>query len=611
MATDLGLPPGFVLDEPKATTPPPAPSTQQPQGALPPGFVVDQPTQDEPGLLSRIGEFAGEAAMNIPVGLGRLGVGAVQLGAELAGQEELSRRIGEQVQREREAEGEISTAAKVGRFVGETAPFLPVGAGLGAVRGGIAASGAIGALTPTEEGGIQERGEQVLTSGALGGVGGAAARGIGAVARQVGGAVKRLFTASKPEDVLARRLSPEQTSELLARLREAPADSPITIPDIAGDEVRGLTRAVGKFAGAKDIVTDALEGRSVAAVERVSNQLSKDISPVENYFASLDDLAKARSEIAGPIYQRAFAKDTRLNRAQNKELFEQLKPELREARNFFRISDDVPDNSIVMLDAAKKSLDDKIGAAIRGGENQRARALTDIKSQLVNKLDELNPDYKKARQVFSDFASIENAQQQGLQFNRLRPEELRRLFKKFPTSEKEAFRIGVRENLQKVVASTVEGADPAKRIFGNTFKRNQLRAIFDSDSKFKSFEKKMRDEIAAAETKFRVLGGSRTDINLATDAQFIDQIASGASIAGGNKAELVRSVTNAVKNRAAGLSEKNAKQLATILTDRTRGIEALERIAAAEKNEIQKRVISDFIRTLRPEVLATSAIIGE
>ena len=123
---------------------------------------------------------------------------------------------------------------------------------------------------------------------------------------------------------------------------------------------------------------------------------------------------------------------------------------------------------LLMLDAAKKSLDDKIGKAIRQGERQEARALTEIKNELVSKLDNLNPDYKKARKVFSDFASIESAQKQGLQFSKMRPQELKRFLKNLDPSEKEAFRIGARENLQKIVSSTSEGADPAKRIFGNS-----------------------------------------------------------------------------------------------------------------------------------------------
>ena len=51
------------------------------------------------------------------------------------------------------------------------------------------------------------------------------------------------------------------------------------LPDVAGDEVKGLTRAVGAMpGGTKQLVSDALNNRSEGAVERVSQQLSKNIS---------------------------------------------------------------------------------------------------------------------------------------------------------------------------------------------------------------------------------------------------------------------------------------------------------------------------------------------
>jgi hypothetical protein len=562
-----------------------------------------QPTQAEPSFLSRVGE----AVLEFGPGLGELAAGGFQRGAELFGREDISGRIGEQIARERE---QLTAAQKVGRAAGQIIGTAPVGAGRALIPAGAIAGGTLGALTPTEEGTREEAAKQIATGAALGAVGGAVIGG----ATKVGGAAvrgaKKLFTATKPQDILARRLPAGQTADLLEQLKTATPDSPVILPDIAGDEVRGLTRAVGKVSGgARDVVTDALEGRSTKAVERVSNQLAKDISNVDSYFGNLDDIAKARSEVAAPLYEKAFSKGIILDKAANKELFRKIAPDIKSARTNFRIGDEIADNSIVMLDKAKQSLDDKIGAAIRQGERQQARALGQIKSDLVSKLDELSPDYKKARQVFSDFSSIENAQQQGLQFSKLRPEELKRSLKGLSTGERDAFRIGVRENLQKVVSSTPEGSDPAKRIFGNSFKKAQLKEVFPDEKSFKSFEKRMIDEINAAETKFRVLGGSRTDINLADEEQFLRKIAeTGGAVATGGKLPALNAAVSSIKNRFSGVSDKNAKALADILINRKNSISALENILAKENSQLQKRLIGEYMRSVRPELLVTQTI---
>lgn len=591
---------------------------------------------EQPTFLQRTAGNIGDFAKGLKSGVENVGLGIIQTAADLGvgfqgaksllatlrpdlekeimafTSEDISDVIGKRTARKRERAEEEGLGFRAGEVTGEIAPFLPVGAKAGLVRGGALGGAAVAGLAPQERPEEVSRIAETALGAGIGAATGGLLRGAGVGARAIKRGAKRVFTATKPEDILAARLPEQQTAQLLDQLKTAAPDSPVVLPDIAGDEVQGLTRAVGKLSGGgKDVISEALEARSVKAVERVSNQLAKDISSVDSYFGSLDDIAKARSKVAAPIYERAFARKTTLNPVKDAKLLDKIAPDIRAARAKFRIGDEVADNSIVMLDSAKKTLDDKIGKAIRQGEKQEARALQEIKSELVTKLDELNPDYKKARQVFSDFATIENAQVEGLNFSKKTPQELRSFFKNLSTGEKDAFRIGVRENLQNVVAKTPEGADPAKRIFGNSFKRNQLKAVFKDDKSFKDFERRLTDEIKAADTKFKVLGGSRTDINIANDAQFIDEIVRGGRALGGSKTELIGAVATSLKNRAAGLNNKNAKQLAEILVSREKSIAALESILKKEKAGVQKRLIEDVINEVRPSILTTKFITEE
>ena len=601
---DIRLPDGRIIKNvPEGTT-----KEQLTQKLINRGLLSGQEDfiQKDKSLLSKIGTATVEGLAGFTEGLGRAAVGATQLGAELLGQEEFAGKIGQQVAREKELEKDDPTARKVGRFIGGIAPALPVGAGMGLIRGGIAGGAAAELIEPTEKGTAKERVEQVALGAGLGGLTGGALLGAGKTIKGTAGLVKRQFVATKPEDILAKGIRPEDAQPILDKLQEGKIS---VIPDVAGDEVRGLTRSIAKLPQAKDVVTDALDQRSFGAVKRVSEQLSKDISPVGAYFGNIDDLAKARSEVAAPLYENAFKQNTTLDINKNRELFNKIAPDIADAKNKFRLSSDISDNSIVMLDAAKKSLDDKIGRAIRQGERQEASILQGIKKELVSKLDQLNPDYKKARQVFSDFASIQNAQEQGLDIVKkgITAEQVKRMIKEMSVAEKDAFRIGLREGLDRVVRNTSIGNDPAKKIFNDLSIVDKIKAALGDGKKFTDFKKRMQEEIAAADTRFKVLGGGRLDFNLSQD-DVLDKIVSGVEVARGGKTEILRVTVNALRNRAAGLNKKNAKQVAEILVNREKGIEALQNIINKEQSKTQQRILKDFVRSLRPEVLGSQAL---
>lgn len=778
---DIRLPDGRIIKNvPEGTT-----KEQLTQKLINKGLLSGQEDflRQDKSLLSKIGTATVEGLAGFTEGLGRAAVGATQLGAELLGQEEFAGKIGQQIAKEKELEKDDPTARKVGRFIGGIAPALPVGAGMGLIKGGIAGGAAAELIQPTEEGTAKERVKQTAIGAGLGGLTGGALLGAGKTIKGTAGLVKRQFVATKPEDIIAKGIRPEDAQPILDKLQEGKIS---VIPDVAGDEVKGLTRSIAKLPQAKDVVTDALEQRSFGAVKRVSEQLSKDISPVGAYFGNIDDLAKARSEIASPIYKRAFEQNTTLDIKKNKELFRKISPDIADARKEFRLGpppmklkeptiskedlikkasgasgiedekvlleiadsykkalnqfnqnkpkrliqyikeeggisdyrgelkslginnktlpgflrkdgtegvglDDVglrlqeagffserptinqvldlidqdlrgknvfvpsekqrlydeastyldqfdrsgldieainllksnkssfkkgdinknriANNSIVMLDAAKKILDDKIGTAIKQGERQKASILQGIKKELVSKLDELNPDYKKARQIFSDFASIQNAQEQGLEIVKkgITAEQVKKMIKEMSVAEKDAFRIGLREGLDRIVRNTSIGNDPAKKIFNDLSIVDKIKAALGDGKKFTDFKKRMQEEIAAADTRFKVLGGSRSDFNLSQD-DVLDKIVSGAEVARGGKTELLRVTVNALKNRAAGLNKKNAKQVAEILVNREKGIEALQNIINKEQSKTQQRILKDFVRSLRPELLGSQAL---
>lgn len=117
--------------------------------------------QPQQSFLGKVGE----ATLELGPGLGELAVGAVQRGAEIFGQEDFSRRLGEQQAKEREG---LTTPQKVGRVAGQILGTAPIAAGGSLLAGAVKGSAAIAALTPTEEGTAEAAVKQIGTGIATG-----------------------------------------------------------------------------------------------------------------------------------------------------------------------------------------------------------------------------------------------------------------------------------------------------------------------------------------------------------------------------------------------------------------------------------------------------------
>lgn len=491
-------------------------------------------------------------------------------------------------------------ATGAGDIIGQMAPL----AGAGLLKGAALAGG----LKPQEE--VQSPGSALLdrtkgaaTGAAEGYIGGKALAGAGKVIKAVApaiakgvaatpGMVTRVATGRDADQILAERIR----GNLGSVLEDLEKGEISTLADVGDRNVRALARRVGKVSDdALNIVDSALKGRSNSAVERVSKDLSKSISHADNYFNTLDDIVSARRTLAAPLYTKAYKEAPQINSTRINTLLEDQRmiDAINDAKSNLGVRAEAPANSLETLDGAKKSIDDIIGESLRAGKNQKAASYQILKQELVKELDAASPTYAQARKVFSDHASIENAQKMGLDIFKKQPQEIKNLVKNLDNTQLEALKIGAREALQRTVLKTRTGADPAKRIFGNSVQQQQLKALFNNPKEYAQFEKRMNEEIRAADTKFEVLGGSRTDYNIADDGAFIDSAIKAAE-QGITKTAIdktVGAISNAISRRYIGLTNQNANELAHILTDRGAGIDAVKRLIAAEKSLPQKRLM--------------------
>lgn len=207
----------------------------------------------------RLGEFA----KGIPQGLGNIAVGAVQAATDLGegaargiekaiygdnalepnSKSNFGGRLAESVRQRNAEQAKLPTSERVGIVAGQTAPFLPIGSGLGLVKGAAASGAALSALSPKEEAGFQNRavdtvedaGVSALTAGGIKLGGALASKTIDLakpVAKYVGAkfspsrAMREELSAEKAVDMVKTGLKKEGISadELLQKMEQNGTD---------------------------------------------------------------------------------------------------------------------------------------------------------------------------------------------------------------------------------------------------------------------------------------------------------------------------------------------------------------------------------------------------
>ncbi|MFW9872119.1 MAG: hypothetical protein ACFFG0_03380 [Candidatus Thorarchaeota archaeon] len=601
MAKNIKIPEGFVLDEPK-------------QAKIPEGFVLDQPEQPQ-GRLEKIGGFLKEAFTGAgPVSLpGQRALLGAEAEAARGAQDIIGKGIGLAGKGISALTPDIieEPIKKTIKNLGIRALENPiVQTGLKAIQGGmdlysdfkqkypeqaqiLEDVGAVASVLPFAGPASKFVGKVATPIGKTAKFAGKAVIGKGIVApakftfgtAPIG--IARAVKGATPVQILRERINPQQAKMLLRKLIKSGDDSVALLPDIGGEEIRGLTRAAGRIpGGAKEIVSTKLKIRSASANKRVNKALNNFLSDQE-FFGSLDDVIANRTKASAPFYEEAAGKivpKKSLTKFLNDQRF---KSALKKAQREFNLDPKLAPNAVESLDAVKKVWDDTIGSAYKAGKNQKARAFREFKNDMLKVIDKEVPEYATARSIFSDYSQLKSAQELGLNFKKYSPVQLRKQLAGFTDGEKSAFRVGVKENLRKIVDQTSEGADPAKRIFGNPEIKNSLKAIFKKED-FHKFQRKMIEEIRGAETKFNVLGGSRTDYNIVDLGKGINQAKSIAKDPRFSNIidKVSEKFVTPLIDRFQGLDPQSAKALAQVLTDKKKSIEVLKELAKEKKKFI-------------------------
>lgn len=252
------------------------------------------------------------------------------------------------------------------------------------------------------------------------------------------------------------------------------------------------------------------------------------------------------------------------------------------------------------LDLMKQAMDDlvKEGRVQGIGANEQA-ALKGYRERYVKRLDELNADYKPARDAFGGPAKSLEAMDAGRSFLKEDAEVTAKDLTAMPPGDQLMFRVGVLQALKDKLGNTPVTYDAAAN--AGLLKPAQLekfKAVFPSQEAYADFVNKLQNEQTMFQTRAAAMGNSTTAKQLAAmqDAGTDPLAQAVAQTVSGNALGAAKSAYDAVMKWGGEgkLNEDTANAIASILLsmDKRAYPAILKGLSDAEK----RKILADTLR---------------
>lgn len=223
------------------------------------------------------------------------------------------------------------------------------------------------------------------------------------------------------------------------------------------------------------------------------------------------------------------------------------------------------------------------------GESADTGALKAASDSIRKQLKALVPGYEETVDKWAGKTQALDALQLGVKAARGDARITSNLVGDMSDSEREFFRIGLADQLQYLVSKTPDGANVAKRIFGDQNARRNIAQAFDSRSAFNEFRKTIAQETNFYNTATQVLRGSQTasrEAGMAEQAKEIGAATLEGAKEGGVQGGLISGGKAAAKGIMAAVTQPEAmrSQLGRALftRDPQKQREVIERIKAMQ-----------------------------
>jgi hypothetical protein len=369
-------------------------------------------------------------------------------------------------------------------------------------------------------------------------------------------------------------LSPTEAQQALDELRRIGVPNPV-IADL-GKSLNDLAySAYTVQSAAKGATKEFLENRLIDQPNDIVKGLVEKAGLAKNVngFEYLEALTANQSRLASQAYPEAYSKAINAvpfrkfidrdvftkaygEAVKRADVYGQKLPDLASIRNAQSVPTDVLHQIKMGLDRIVDAETDNITKKMSGYGSDVVK----VKNEFNDLIKSLNPEYKKANAEFADAERIKNAFKMGEDYQKLNPAEAASKIKKLTSDEKEAFRLGVMADVNERLGN-FKGGDFTKQIFKSENQKLLLRNAFPDQASYNEFSQYVKGLNRQAETKQRVLGGSRTDENKAVreEASLLGSLAQAS--ASGDLVSLLRSGASALTSRAKGISSESSEAL--------------------------------------------------
>ena len=369
-------------------------------------------------------------------------------------------------------------------------------------------------------------------------------------------------------------LSPTEAQQALDELRRIGVPNPV-IADL-GKSLNDLAySAYTVQSAAKGTTKEFLENRLIDQPNDIVKGLVEKAGLAKNVngFEYLEALTANQSRLASQAYPEAYSKAINAvpfrkfidrdvftkaygEAVKRADVYGQKLPDLASIRNAQSVPTDVLHQIKMGLDRIVDAETDNITKKISGYGSDVVK----VKNEFNDLIKSLNPEYKKANAEFADAERIKNAFKMGEDYQKLNPAEAASKIKKLTSDEKEAFRLGVMADVNERLGN-FKGGDFTKQIFKSENQKLLLRNAFPDQASYNEFSQYVKGLNRQAETKQRVLGGSRTDENKAVreESSLLGSLAQAS--ASGDLVSLLRSGASALTSRAKGISSESSEAL--------------------------------------------------
>lgn len=368
-----------------------------------------------------------------------------------------------------------------------------------------------------------------------------------------GKVAEKVAPSTSATNALVKAIGPENVPEAISALRSNPrlafadVSDPVRLttqglmaggtPDVqgfisgavrdrAGSRLDAANTAYTEAMGPTPDVTQMVAGLKRRAADTVADQakstdaaLDKVMGPSTDPYTVLQDTMKKRSEEAAPLYEKALsnpvawddrlqqfiddpivksgiAKGVKIQRLESLAENKPFKPNDYAIKGFDEAGDPILGSTPNMrtMNVVKKGLDAMVEESkdsVTGRLSEQGRAIDKVRSAFLEKLDDINPDYKAARQAWAGPSQTQDAYNRGLNIFQNRggstgvnstPEALASWFNGASKSEQDAVKIGARAALNHQMRTVGDPAAKASSLLEKDVNQAKFATLFGKES---------------------------------------------------------------------------------------------------------------------------------